>query len=74
MHHRKVLNLLRHSGHNCLLCKSLNTQTKINGGGSIPVELVFLAPAVSSGFPKPCDPISAWALALRLLSSEPHRV
>ena len=45
-----------------------------NGGGSIPVELVFLAPAVSSGSSTLCDPISALALALRLLSSEPHRV
>jgi len=44
------------------------------GGGSIPVELVVLAPAVSPESPLPCDPISAWALALRLLSSEPHRV
>jgi len=44
------------------------------GGGSIPVELAFLASTVSSESPTLCDPISARALALRLLSSEPHRI
>ncbi len=46
----------------------------MNGDGSIPDELAFLAPAVSPEPSKPCYPISALALALRLLSSEPHRV
>jgi len=50
------------------------TEVFVYGGGSIPVELAFLAPTVSSESPTLCDPISARALALRLLSSEPHRI
>lgn len=46
----------------------------ILGGGSIPDELAFLASAVFPESSKPCYPISALALALRLLSSEPHRI
>jgi len=44
------------------------------GDGSIPEESIALATAVSPGFPGPCGPISALALALQLLSSEPHRI
>jgi hypothetical protein len=44
------------------------------GDGSIPAELAFHAKAVSPKPPTLCYPISAVALALRLLSSEPHRV
>ncbi|HUO43145.1 MAG TPA: hypothetical protein VMU35_09230, partial [Methylomirabilota bacterium] len=46
----------------------------LSGDGSIPNELVFLPAAVSSKSPGPCYLISALALALRLLSSEPHRI
>ncbi|HXZ90424.1 MAG TPA: hypothetical protein VEG61_05125 [Candidatus Dormibacteraeota bacterium] len=53
---------------------SAKPDTDLYGGGSIPVELVLLASAVSSESSTLCDPISALALALRLLSSEPHRV
>ena len=43
------------------------------GDGSIPAELAFLVPAVSPEPSTPCYLVSALALALRLLSSEPHR-
>jgi len=44
------------------------------GDGSIPGGLALLALAVSPESSTPCYPISALALALRLLSSEPHRI
>jgi hypothetical protein len=50
-----------------------HSHSKIDGDGSIPAELVFLASAVTPESSTPCYPISALALALRLLSSEPHR-